>query len=316
MSKFFKPLIITALLLGLIGAVIALLGSYADLELAALWHNPALVPALVAQIVIAWLLIEVWRVLLRKQLNLEIGPFEATGHLGITVLGKYIPGKVWGIVGRAMLLDRRGIDLNGVSQVLILEQVLTLASGVAVSAVLLGFLWLEAWGFAILAMAGIALPLLLRIYSRLTLPFYRLISRRLAAQSRTSPGITTPKLHTTGFYQAFLVYVAYWLLTGAAMGLLLYPYLADDWLRHTVLITAALPTAVLAGFFALWAPGGIGVREGIVVGLLSLQLPLDIAALTALSFRVICILSDLSIGAIAVTYFARHPGLMPGTAET
>ena len=314
MSRTFKSLLFIALLLGLCGAAVALISAFADLDLTTLWRNPALLPALATQLLVALLMVLVWRVLLHSQLRHPASWFDAGAQVGMTLLGKYIPGKIWGMVGRAMILNRRGVSLGATTQVLVLEQVLTLSSGIAVSGVLLGFLWFPNLGLLFLAAALLALPLLVALYSRITGPLLRLTTRALARQFAIAQTAELPTLNRTGFYQAFAGYTVYWLSSGIALALLVYPYLADDWFRHAVLVTAVLPTAVLAAFFALWAPGGIGVREGIVVGLLSLQLPLEVAALIAVVFRLVCIITDLVIGTLALAYFARHPE--PAVGET
>lgn len=118
-----------------------------------------------------------------------------------------------------------------------------------------------------------------------------------------------------GYAGALTLYVIYWVLSGMALGLLVYPYLAADPLPLLALITAALPAAVLTGFFALWAPGGIGVREGILVAILATRLPMETALFIALTYRVLCVISDLAIGALTLWYFARHPRQAPA-AET
>ncbi|MEX2245465.1 MAG: lysylphosphatidylglycerol synthase domain-containing protein [Dehalococcoidia bacterium] len=70
------------------------------------------------------------------------------------------------------------------------------------------------------------------------------------------------------------------------------------------LSTGALSVAGVAGMLALFAPAGIGVREGALASLLSLHFPVETAALAAVLFRGVSVLADVMLLAAAFVYDA------------
>jgi hypothetical protein len=96
--------------------------------------------------------------------------------------------------------------------------------------------------------------------------------------------------------------VALWLL---ARGLL--PHAGLGLLPATAVFTASY----LAGFLALFAPGGIGVREGVFI--LMLQGPIGIGAATALAIASRLLLTVTELG--AAVPFLLFPGGKPRVAH-
>jgi len=98
--------------------------------------------------------------------------------------------------------------------------------------------------------------------------------------------------------------------------LLFYPQLSADPVTGFMIITAAIPLAMLLGFLAVWAPGGIGVREGTIIAVLALHFPVDFAISIAIYYRMICVVIDLSIGAFATFYLLKAvPSLIDDSGD-
>jgi hypothetical protein len=68
------------------------------------------------------------------------------------------------------------------------------------------------------------------------------------------------------------------------------------------LVSGALSLGGVAGMFAVFAPAGLGVREGAVASALSLRFSLETAALAALLLRGISVLVDVTLFGAAVAY--------------
>ena len=65
--------------------------------------------------------------------------------------------------------------------------------------------------------------------------------------------------------------------------------------------------AMIAGFLAVFAPGGIGVREGVIVALVSPQLGLETTLMISVTMRLVTVIADFIAGAIAMILKAeRH----------
>jgi len=174
-------------------------------------------------------------------------------------LGRYLPGKVWQVAGLAVLSRREGIPVSlGVSAG-VLGQAFHLVGAAVVGAAALGALdgmALGVWvGFGALAVfvVATALPSLLR-------GAFRLIFRvaRLDPASAPAPdplfGPRWVVLHT-------LVWCGY----GVAFAVLVRGLGLDG---GTFALAASFSAAYLLGYLAIFAPAGIGVREGVLIALL------------------------------------------------
>jgi hypothetical protein len=72
----------------------------------------------------------------------------------------------------------------------------------------------------------------------------------------------------------------------------------EGWLVYL----AALPAAILLGFAAIWAPSGIGVREGAIMLVLMLEVGAEHALAIALFYRAWCVMIDLAFGIFTLTF--------------
>jgi hypothetical protein len=126
-------------------------------------------------------------------------------------------------------------------------------------------------------------------------PFLRRLLRRAA------PGaLTQPQPGGTGILVGIAANFIAWLGYGVALWLLARGLLPASELSLRLAI-AVFTASYLAGFLALLAPGGIGVREGVFI--LLLQGPLGIAAATALAVASRLLLTLTELGA-AVPFVA------------
>lgn len=186
---------------------------------------------------------------------------EALAGCGLSIFGKYIPGKIWMVVGRAAYCaERHGGAFKEYSLAALTGQLITLWLGLALGAV--GLVAIGAWriwGAATLVMwLGLSLVLFTRIAHDLAERFAAIVLKRqiqLPAPSALTVLTVTP---------AFLVNWGLWTLG--------FQLLAESMVRGAVAWPAALsfPLSATLGILALLAPGGLGVREGVMVGYLKL----------------------------------------------
>lgn len=300
-----KLILLAVLLICLCLAGLVLLNTSAQLDFGFINNNPLLLPAILLQLLASGLFILAWKVLLSSHREVRFGFAECAGHIGVTLLGKYLPGKIWGLLGRTYLLSKRSLSNSEAVSLLLADQFVTFYTGIAIGVVAL--LALFSWQAAVAAGMLVALSLLpvSRYYSNIVawlLSHFSFVLRRLGKDI----DISVLTIDRQTFSLSFLVYSAHWLCTAAVLCLLFYPLISADLTANVMVISAAIPLAMLSGFLAVWAPGGIGVREGVIVAILALRLPLDLAATIAISYRLICIVIDLSIGAFALLYFSRN----------
>ncbi len=257
---------------------------------------------LVLSALVVWamyaLLILAWRVMLAGW-GQRLDGWSAARIWTVSSLGKYLPGKVWAIAGMALMAQRAGIAAWAATASAVVLQVLAIGTG-AVVAGLTGRHAIAAAdpklgaGLLLLiagAVAGVALllwPAFLRRLLRLAAP---------DAEARGTPPAAGIVFGIASNLVAWVGYgLALWLL---ARGLL--PSAGLD----PALAVAVFTASYLAGFLALFAPGGIGVREGLFI--LMLQGPLGIAAATALALASRVLLTITELGA-AVPFLVFSQG--------
>jgi uncharacterized membrane protein YbhN (UPF0104 family) len=189
-------------------------------------------------------------------------------------LGKYIPGSVWQYAGRAAAARSSGIPVRPVGVSLPVEFV---ASGLAAGS-MAGFL-LGWWGAAIVGAAAVFL----------------VAGRRLARRGR--PVVRATVLAT-------VLNLPTWLLLGGSFWLCAHGLLGVP--EHDIAFYAgAFAVAWLAGLVAIYAPGGIGVREAVLVALLSGRIGAADALVIAAASRLIFILVDALLAGIASAALRR-----------
>ncbi|MFZ9628541.1 MAG: lysylphosphatidylglycerol synthase domain-containing protein [Ilumatobacteraceae bacterium] len=202
-------------------------------------------------------------------------------------LGKYVPGGIWPIVGRAELAVRGGANRADAYVATGLSMTATYTAGaivIAASSLLSGSY----------VLIGVALALgLVVTLSMLAVPA---AARRVetAVLRVTRRTITLPAAGRLAAVVA--VHVPVWLLmsfstsfTAGALG-------AHVSILDMVFFTSA---SWLAGFVVIGVPGGIGVRESVFTALAGSQMGAPIAVTLALASRVVFIAVDLIGAAIA-----------------
>lgn len=224
----------------------------------------------------------------------------------LSSLGKYLPGKVWAVAGMAVMAQRAGVGAGPATGSAVILQVLAIGTGTAVAA-LTGWSSLRtaypgaesalAWlaGITIVATGVLLWPASVRRLVRLAVPD--------AAAASLAPPVGAVVFGMAANTLAWLGYgVSLWLLArgllpGAGLGLL----------RAIAVFSASY----LAGFLALFAPGGIGVREGVFI--LMLQGPIGIGAATALAIASRLLLTVTELG--AAVPFLLFPREKPSVAH-
>lgn len=201
-----------------------------------------------------------WSAMLRDLGGPRLGVLTAFRLFFAANLGRYIPGKVWQLAGMALLARGVGVAPVLATSTAILGQAMSLlAAGVVGAAVFLqaGTEWrwlgLVAVGGGLFLLGLVSLPSVFR-------QGVRVIFGRAGGEvpSGLEEDHFFPLRWTTLHAGIWCIYgLAFWLLA-TSLGLSTpLPFMG-----------AAFAAAYLAGYLALFAPAGLGVREGVLVALL------------------------------------------------
>lgn len=190
-------------------------------------------------------------------------------------LGKYLPGGAWQYVGRAGLLVRRGVPVGAASASLVLEALASAAAAARLAPLAAGPAGLLAAAAAVVVVLALAR------------------SGALGRLVRRVPGFGGLELDRLPGLVAR--YVAVWIVFGVAFWLTaraLFDVPAADVLRYSGVFAAAW----VAGFVVVIAPGGLGVREAVIVALLRGRLGEAEAIVLATASRIAFTIVDLGAG--------------------
>lgn len=230
-------------------------------------------------------------------------------------LVKYLPGSIWAIPGRVVLLNRLGYDPSWGSFALLAEMFTQAAVSFLVGILFLGFSLLTnfwpgwvTWVVIFLTVAVLPLLLLLPEIKQRLLP--KLIPDLEAFANLGSLPLSR-RFGNAGL--AVLLYTLQSLLAGAGF------YFALASLSEQGLSLALLPQAVgvfslswFLGFITPISPGGLGVREAAITLLLAAFVPVPIPVLAALLYRFFWLLLELAFFALV---WRLIPQQTPGPKE-
>ena len=187
---------------------------------------------------------------------------EGLAALGLSVLGNYVPGKVWLIVGRAgYVAARHDYSFAKVSVLSLHAQLVTLWAGLALGAAgAFAVDGVRLWG-PLIALMWVALTL--TIFSRNVHGLVARVVGRLLGRH-----VSIPLLSFASTLRAAAWAMVAWLAWSLGFYVFL---LALGIAAVTPLDGLAFPLAATLGVLAVFAPGGLGAREGVLVGYLVLS---------------------------------------------
>jgi uncharacterized membrane protein YbhN (UPF0104 family) len=198
-------------------------------------------------------------------------------------LGKYVPGGIWPIVGRAELAARGGVPRPDAYAATGLSMVTTYLA--AALAICIGSLL--SWSYPLAGILGLTcMGIGFAIFSNAGLR-----SRVLALINRVSPRAAA----------LTVIHLPAWVLMSLSTSVTASAFGADIGIVHMLFITSA---SWLAGFVVVGVPGGIGVRESVFTALAGTAINPGVAVSLALASRVVFIAVDL-VGALVANIVAR-----------
>jgi len=195
----------------------------------------------------------------------------ATISHGLSVFAKYIPGKIWVILGRAAYIAKNDIKLSGLSIISLKEQLLYILIGllIALFPTLLYFNQ-DYWPLIIIITI---LSLVIFLFIKSLHDFLERLLARLFKRKVHFPIITLKfSLKLSG------IIFFYWILWILGFFFLLLSINQDA----NIISVFAFPLAVCYGVLAIVLPGGLGVREGIIAAFLT-AVGLDIQTAVTIS---------------------------------
>jgi len=253
-------------------------------------------------------MILLWRSILSR-LGGRIGFGTAVRIFSISSLGRYLPGKVWQVVGMVYMGKREGVRAEAGIWAALLAQILHILGGTlfTFSALLLEQKrllapLLERIGVESISLWWMLLPLAVvlgllhpRILERLTNLLLKLFKREPVKFKLSWPGLMA----------YFAAYFASWFGFGTAFWLFISAFTGDFALSSWIVVAGGFSAAYIVGLLAIFVPGGLGVREGLLVLFLLGLAGEGMAETLSISQRVWFTAAELTFVAISLIFLRR-----------
>ncbi len=223
-----------------------------------------------------------WHSTVRWYAGVRLTWLASFRQLTMAALGKYFPGKVWGMIARADALKQAGVPLRRSALATINEQFLLLYASLLICT--LSWLLIRPDGYAataaLAAGAGLfALPRLQRWTLGLRL-VHRIFHENFSETGENNVLNLSQILFLVGCYSAI------WVISGLTIGALYYAIFGGNpTLAMFAQLIVANTIGISIGFFAVFSPGGLGIREAITGAMLAAHIGAESAVLLCLAFR-------------------------------
>ena len=217
-----------------------------------------------------------WKQVLRES-NYHIDLSACIAGVGLSIFGKYIPGKIWMVMGRAAYItERNHHSIGTLSAISLNAQFIALWLGLIFGVIglfLLGGLHL--WGWLILCLwVGLTVVIFSRQAHAKAERAIRIFLRK---------DITLPRLTVKSTLLVMPWFVAYWAFWSIGFYMLVTSLIKMDvpWG-----VGFGFPLAGTLGIMTFISPGGLGTREAVLLGYLTLAgIPVVEATTVAVASR-------------------------------
>ncbi len=231
--------------------------------------------------------------------RIRVSPRIALVSHGLSIFAKYIPGKVWVILGRASFVSLESHSMRDASYISLKEQLIYVWLGLVIGiGPMLYFYPVNAFVMLVLALAVFFTFFL---YSK---SFHRFVIRLLSRILRRE--LDVPLVSIREVLPLILYVFSYWALWMLAFYLFIEAFHFD----FSVAVVFSWPLSISLGVLALITPGGIGVREGIMTGFMVLTgMQLEEATTIAVISRLWFISGEIFIFvlSLALNKFSLRP---------
>jgi uncharacterized membrane protein YbhN (UPF0104 family) len=245
--------------------------------------------------------IQIWAwYLITLKLGIAISFRETLESWFYSQLGKYLPGKVWLLLSRFYFYESKGKSKKAISIALYLETVsIIVAAGLMFLAALIFFK--EARPFYTGRQSMWPILLFLSGFISLHPRVLQKILNGVLIRFKREP--ISLSISYSNILWILLVCIISWTVGGVGF----YFFVASVYPtapQYILFLTGALAISSTLGLIAVFAPSGLGVREGVLVYLLSFMMATPVAVVISIVTRIWMTL--IEIGLIGVIYLLEQ----------
>ncbi|RLD40009.1 MAG: hypothetical protein DRJ15_05125 [Bacteroidetes bacterium] len=204
---------------------------------------------------------------------------------GLSIFAKYIPGKVWVILGRASFVSMDRYSVRDASYISLKEQLIYVWLGLVIG---IGpMLYFYTFNSFVILVLLLSVFFTFFLYSK---SFHRFVIQMLSKVIRKK--LDVPLVTIREVIPLVMYVLSYWVLWMIAF----YFFVLSFDLDFSIIVVFCWPLSISLGVLALITPGGIGVREGIMTGFMVMTgMPLETATTIAVLSRLWFITGEIFI---------------------
>lgn len=222
----------------------------------------------------------------------ELSFIQALRIVSLSMLPKYLPGKVWGILGQVWLTKKEaGIAGEKVGTGVVLSMAMDLLSGALLGVIILPTA-LKHQGSINLYPLYIIIPVL---FVMLHPPiFIKTVNWGIKKLKRKGIDFVLSYiqlLKLLGFY------IIFWVSQCIAVFFLIRSFYSIS-TTFLIPLCGIIPAAWVIGFISFITPGGLGVREGILSYFFSFYMPTSIGIIASIIIRIWATIGEVAVFAI------------------
>ena len=272
------------------------------------------VPLLLSTFIFAFsYFIQIWAwYLITLKLEVALSPSETLQSWFYSQLGKYLPGKIWLVLGRFYFYESKGKSKKNISVALYFEMVTMIAAAglIFLAALILHqeiglfYSWRGYGWLVLLAFFGLAFlhPSVLQ----------RILNWVLVRWKREPISLSISYAQVLWI---LFVCILSWIAGGIGFYFFIdsiYPVAS----QYILFLTGALAASSMLGLIAIFAPSGLGVREGALVYLLSFVMATPVAVIISILTRIWMTLIEIGlIGMVYLFHKFQKQGIRKGYGE-
>jgi hypothetical protein len=219
---------------------------------------------------------------------------------GRTQIAKYIPGNIFHFAGRHLLGRQAGFGDFALIGASVYE-----IGGVILAAGVVGISGMIFFNFSEMSLSPLPVVLILFIVMS-SIFIFSLVMPKMAKWRGIDLPTPNAKQVIIGLAPAYGLYLIFFGIIGSILALLIYTMTDLPIFANFGMIISVFSIAWISGFVTPGAPAGVGIREAILILLLTPLLGESQSLIVALIFRLISILGDTIFFVLSVYGFRRY----------
>lgn len=241
-----------------------------------------------------------------RALDAKISYWQTFQVTAFSRIGAYVPGKIWYATNYYIFSRQFNIGADKIGMNFVLNNALLFFTGGLCSLFAIAQLpWLAQKFLIILPLLMIVL-----IHPKTLSKIFPIILHKISQFSSENAAASSVDINNKLFnYSLYLKFTGFYFLLWFISGVTLFfsiRVFAPIGIQDFPVVIAASAASLIIGLLAIFAPAGLGVREGVGALILSQIISLEIAVLAFVLLRFIMVITDFVIGGIGTVAFIRE----------